>query len=297
MLITVFTPTFNRAHLLPRLFESLCKQTYKDFEWVIVDDGSTDNTEEVVVKWIIEQQFPIRYFYQENGGKHRAINRGVKEAKGELFFIADSDDWLPDNALEIVANEYEAVKGDSSFVGIAGFDISPEGKRIGRRDDFDVIDCNILDLWYKYHVSGDMKEVFRTDVLREIPFPEVEGEKFCPEDLEWIRIAKEYKLRCFNKDIYIAEYQPNGLTDNIVRIRMKSPVASMMTYAISLSLDIPMSRKIRCAINYYRFGYCNTNVNYKSIFKKYGIKTISPIWCWAKVPGLIMAMNDKKKIK
>lgn len=126
MLITVFTPTYNRAHLLPRLYESLCRQTFTDFEWVIVDDGSVDDTKGLVNKFLVDKTQhstlntnTIRYFYQENGGKHRAINRGVKEAQGELFFIADSDDSLPPDALEQVARVYETVRGDESFGGCA----------------------------------------------------------------------------------------------------------------------------------------------------------------------------------
>ena len=309
MLITVFTPTYNRAHLLPRVYESLCKQTFRDFEWVIVDDGSVDDTKSLSLSLIPEQSsptrslskregnfVPVRYFYQVNGGKHRAINRGVKEAKGELFFIVDSDDWLPEDALEIVARRYDEIRHDKTFAGVAGFDITPDGKRIGRGYDFDVLDCNILDFWYKYQVCGDMKEVFRTDVLREIPFPEIENELFCPEELEWVRIAKKYKLRYFNEDIYVADYQANGLSANIIRIRMNSPIAAIMTYAISLPLGIPFLRKIRYAINYYRFKMNIHGQNYKDEFRKYRVDDISPIWWWTKPFGWIMHRYDCKRM-
>ena len=231
MLITVFTPTYNRAHLLPRVYESLCKQTFRDFEWVIVDDGSVDDTKSLSLTLPRREGtfFPIRYFRQENGGKHRAINRGVKAAQGELFLILDSDDTLPKRSLEIINHYYQQVKDDASFGGVCGYMAHHDGTVIGHGCDVPVLDTNSIDLRYKYHVVGDMLEVFRTDVLREIPFPDIEGEKFVPEALVWNRIACMYKLRVFHEVVYYRDYLDGGLTDKIVRIRMTSPIASMMS--------------------------------------------------------------------
>lgn len=299
MLITVFTPTYNRAHLLPRLYESLCKQTFKDFEWVIVDDGSVDDTKEVVDKFLDNSfqflddgdkvSFPICYFYQENGGKHRAINKGVKEAKGELFFIADSDDILPSNALETVAGIYQDIKEDSSFAGVCGLDGTFEGKVIGSGLPQDVIDDTSIAVRFKLGVTGDMKEVFRTDVLKEIPFPEIEGERFCPEVLEWNRIATKYKLRYFNQIIYLAEYQNDGITAGIVRARMNSPMASMMTYAeMTECKDVPFAVRVKSAINYWRFRFCSVN-------KK---KPKLPwLYHWTMPLGLLFHLLDERKLK
>ncbi len=258
MLITVFTPTYNRAHLLSRLYDSLCKQTYVDFEWIIVDDGSKDNTEEVVRDFINLQKIKIQYFKQENGGKHRAINRGVKEAKGELFFIADSDDMLPVNALENVSRTYEDIKDDNAFAGVCGLDGTFEGKVIGSGLPKDIIDSTSIAVRFKLGITGDMKEVFRTEVLKEFPFPEIKGECFCPEALVWNRIATKYKLRFFNQIIYLAEYQNDGITAGIVRARMKSPLASMMTYAeMAYNKDVPIIARLKAAINYWRFRLCS----------------------------------------
>lgn len=258
-LITVLTPTYNRANLLPRLYESLCWQTCKDFEWIVVDDGSTDNTESVVnSKFIIQNsKFPIRYFKKENHGKHTAVNLGVKEAKGELVFIADSDDILPKDALSIVSEDYEKVKDNHQIAGVAGLDANAlDGKIIGSGLPQDSIDCNAIDIRYKYHVKGDLKEVFRISVLRENPFPEIPGERFCPEQLVWFRIAQKYSLHYINKPIYIAEYQSDGLTSGITKARMNSPIASMMTYSEMLDYEIPLKEKVKAAINYWRFRCC-----------------------------------------
>lgn len=254
MLITVFTPTYNRAHLLGRLYESLCAQRFTDFEWLIVDDGSTDGTASLVQGFIAERRIDIKYLSQRNGGKHRAINHGVGQAKGELFFIVDSDDYLPADSLQSIATEY--AKCDSSMGGVAGLDATDGGKVIGSGLAQEFIECNSMEIRFKHHVTGDLAEVLKTSVMREFPFPEIDGEKFCPEALVWNRIALKYNLRYFNKVIYIAEYQDGGLTDNIVRVRRQSPVTSTTYYAELLLSSIPWGQKLKAAINYWRFRLC-----------------------------------------
>ena len=249
--VTIFTPTYNRAHLLPRLYGSLCKQTYLDFEWVIVDDGSKDNTEEITESFIKEQKIRIRYFKQENGGKHRAINRGVKEAKGELFLILDSDDSLPQDSLELIYNYYQQIKDDDSYGGVCGYMAHHDGTIIGNGNNDAILNTTSIDLRYKYNVKGDMCEVFKTSVMRLFPFPEIEKERFCPEILIWNRIATKYKIRVFHEVIYFRDYLEGGLTDKIIKIRMNSPIASMMTYAeMTKYKNVPFLEKCKSAINY-----------------------------------------------
>ena len=284
--ITIFTPIYNRATFLLRLFDSLVKQTYKNFEWIIVDDGSSDNIRDVVNALQKKGKLDIQFIHQKNGGKHRAINVGVELAKGELFFILDSDDILPPNALELVVKYYEEIKNDSSFAGVSGIDGYFDGRIIGSGLPLEVLDSNSIDIHYKYHVIGDMKEVFRTSVMREIPFPEIENEKFCPEDLVWNRIAQKYKLRYFNKVIYNVEYQPEGLTAKIVKIRMKSPIASTICYGEMLDLDIPIKSKIKAAINYWRFYLCIKN-------KSKAEKKIAPLWICLLPVGLFFHIKDR----
>lgn len=293
--ITVLTPAYNRARLLPRLYESLLKQKYNDFEWLIVDDGSTDDTRAVVEGFIEKNVFLIHYYYKENGGKHTAVNIGVKEAKGELVFIADSDDMLLPDSLQRVAEEYAQVEGDNSFCGVCGLDCDLNGTIIGSGLGREHIDANSLQLRMRYGVTGDLKEVFKTSVLREFPFPEIRGERFCPEALVWNRIARKYKLRCFNRPIYQVEYQEEGLTSNIVRIRMQSPVASMMTYAEMLDMDVPWSQKIKAAINYWRFQACLTAEHAREV--NAAIPNVSFVWYWAKPLGLLMHWRDTKRNK
>ena len=287
MLITVLTPTYNRAKLLKRLYQSLCQQTYQDFEWIVVNDGSKDNTDEVVQSFVAEKKINIIYIKQENGGKHRAVNRGVKEAKGELLFIADSDDWLLPNSLETVAEMYQDIANDYSFAGVCGLDVYVDGTVIGGGMPQDVIDCNAIDIRMIHHVGGDLKEVFKTDVLREIPFPEIEGEGFCPEVAVWNRIAKKYKLRYFNKPIYMVEYQPEGITSNITKARMKSPIASTTCYQEMIEFDIPLKTKIRSAINYWRFRLCGSPHKFPHLPLR---------WLWTMPIGWVMHLNDLRKL-
>ena len=306
-MITVFTPTYNRGNLLNRLYQSLCKQNYKEFEWIIVDDGSLDDTSSIVN--IIQDKHPcgdfsILYYKKENGGKHTAVNTGVQKAHGDLFFIADSDDILPPNALQTVAGVWEQTKYDNSIGGICGFDGGiNDGSIIGTGFPKEVhllnielsnhinigyIDATTRDVRFKLKVDGDMKEVFRTSVLREFPFPEIKGERFCPEVLVWNRIASKYKLRHINKIIYLVEYQQDGITSAITRSRMNSPIASTMTYAEMLDYNISLKWKIRSAINYWRFKYCITNKSLKAPKVK---------WYWKvfQIVGLIMHLKDNKQ--
>lgn len=290
--ITILTPTYNRASLLPRLFDSLLRQTNKDFEWIVVDDGSTDDTREVVanLKEKCGGAFPMGYVYKANGGKHMAINIGAERARGELLFIADSDDLLTDDALETVENSWHDISDDKSFAGIAGLDITMDTREvIGSGLPQEHIDCNAIDIRYRHHVTGDMKEVFRTEVLREFPSPEFAGERFCPEQLVWFRMARRYRLRYINKPIYIADYQPDGITAGITRARMRNPSASMLTYAELTECPVPFLVKVKAAINFWRFWHCRTAT---SVVPRVALR-----WHWLRPLGWMMHVRDGNALR
>lgn len=305
-MITVFTPTYNRGSLLNRLYQSLCAQGFTDFEWIIVDDGSSDDTASIVELLQsnhISKDFPIHYHKKENGGKHTAINLGVKKAQGDLFFIADSDDILPPNALQTIAKVWEQTKDDSSIGGICGFDGYlnsgsligtgfPKGLHLNKlsladNSNVSYIDSTTRQIRFGFGIEGDMKEIFRTSVLREFPFPEIKGERFCPEALLWNRIASKYKLRFIDQIIYLVEYQQDGISAVITRSRMNSPISATMTYAEMLGYDIPIKAKVRSAINYWRFKYCITNKSLKAPMVK---------WYWRlfQLVGLLMHLKDNR---
>ena len=291
--ISILTPTYNRGKLLLPLYDSLKNLTFKDFEWLIVDDGSEDDTEQYALSWIAHNiqnaEFPIRYIKKSNGGKHTAINRGVREANGELILILDSDDTLPSDSLATIAQYYEQCKGYKDCAGVCGLMAHHDGQLIGTGFPKDPMYESALLFRYaeKGNVTGDLLEVYKTSVMREFSFPEIENEKFCPESLVWNRIAGKYKLLCFNKVIYYRDYLDGGLTSKIVKIRMNSPVASMMTYSEMLSYNISLKWKIRSAINYWRFRYC---------IKNKALKAPAVKWYWKafQIIGLIMHLKDNK---
>lgn len=289
--MTVFTPTYNRRYIIENLYRSLQRQTCRDFEWLVVDDGSSDKTSELFEKWLCEQQFPIRYIFKENGGKHRAINQGVKAAKGELFFIVDSDDYLADDAIEKIIDCYAGIESNKNFGGLCGLKCYPNGEKVGGGSNFGILDCNSLEFRFKYKNKGDMAEVIRTDVMKEYPIPEFEGEKFCPEAVFFNRIAQKYKLRYFFEKIYICDYLPDGLTARITKIRMESPQASMICYSELTKCDIPAIQKIKAAINYWRFSFCSKKR------MQILVKGIGLLWLSCMPIGYYLYIRDLKQMK
>lgn len=215
---TIFTPTYNREYTLPKLYEDLKNQTYKNFEWLIVDDGSTDNTEKLISEFLKEDILNIRYIKKENGGKHTAINLGVKEANGEFFFIVDSDDGLMSNSMELVMQEWNKIDNKEEFCGVVGLCSKMEdGKTLGTEIPKEHLIAHFAELYYKFGVKGDKTIVFLTDILKKYPFPEREGIKFLPESVVWYEISKYYKVTCINKPMIIREYLEDGLTKNILK--------------------------------------------------------------------------------
>ena len=210
--ITVFTPTYNRAYIIENLYRSLQRQTYTGFEWLVVDDGSVDGTEELFAQWTKEDNpFSIHYFKQENGGKCRAINRGLELAQGELFLTVDSDDYLTEDALEKIVTWESELPKDQKFCAVSG--------NLGTAPD---VTPNTLlteayldgDAFSRYGpIDGERAFAFYTDIHRQYLYPEYEGEKFMTEAIAWNRMAHDgYKIRYFNDIIWIYEYKEDGLT-------------------------------------------------------------------------------------
>lgn len=198
---TVFTPTYNRAHTLQRVFESLLSQTFSDFEWLIVDDGSSDHTRELVASW--QAPFPIRYIHKENGGKHTAFNLGVKEARGELFLTFDSDDSCVPHALQRLYEVWQGIEDKSSYSGVTALCMNEKGTVIGDEFPADLCDATYLQDKYIYKLKGDKWGFQRTDVLKEFPFPEPEGLKLVSEGYVWARISGKYQTRYVNECLYV----------------------------------------------------------------------------------------------
>lgn len=288
MFLTIFTPTYNRSNFLERVFNSLNNQTYKNFEWVIVDDGSTDLTEEVVREFRNQNpQFQIVYFKQKNQGKHIAINRGLDLAKGELFFIVDSDDYLVNDAVEIIYSSKTLLQNDNQSCGLIFHRMYPDGNIIGVKSKKETIKCNLYDLKFKHGIQGDKAEIFKTNVLRKFLFPEGIPEKFCPEALMMYKMSGPFSIIYINKAIYVGDYLEGGLTSNIVKIRMKSPIYSTMYYNEQFYFSSTLTNRIKSVINYYRFSFCG----------EYSIKTFSFFYNFLMPIGFIMYLKDKIIVK
>ena len=311
MTVTVLTPTYNRGKLLSVCHDSLCKQSDKNFEWIIVDDGSTDDTERKVKSWMtdivsicdytlsgrsLQGGFDILYIQQSNRGKHCALNYGIKKARGQLTLILDSDDYLSINCIELLIDKFENIKNDMLIGGIGARKAHFDGRLVGNIRQETIV-TSYLDYRYKLCVKGDMCEVYLTRVMREFSFPEIEGEKFCPEALIWNRISTKYKLLYIPDVVYHCEYLKDGLSNHITKIRMDSPVASMITYAELTTYDIPFLQKAKAAINYHRFALCRDPkrpIRGIDMNKPVKLPTISRWWFWTKPLGWALHKRDMK---
>lgn len=294
MKITVFTPTFNRAYIIENLYKSLIKQKYYDFEWLVIDDGSTDNTKQLFTKWTNEcNSFPIRYYYFENSGKQREINRALDLAKGRIFITVDSDDILTDDALlkidrwdkEIIA------EGADKICCLAGRQGTLDKHSIGPELDEPYDDANFLNRYLESgkFIGHDRAWAFYTEIHKKYKYPEIENEKFITEAVAWNRMANDgYKVRCYNDVIYLMEHQADGLTASIENLLLDNPrgygiwIKEMMNY-----LQCSKWKKFK---RYYSF-YCD-------LHEKYSWRLISkyldiPFWFMAIMHVLFKVKNGK----
>lgn len=222
-MITVFTPTYNRALLLPRCYKSLLKQTKKDFKWLIVDDGSTDDTEALIKKWQEEKKIEITYIKQSNGGKHVAHNTGVIQCDTELFICLDSDDFLTEDAIAYWQEYEDEILQDEHLAGMALPKGDENGRIMGRYIPGDKQRASIKALYQKYHFKGELALVFKTDILKRYLFPVFEGEKFVGESVVYDRISQKYEMLLKNKIVYLCEYTVDGYTNNVTALYARNP--------------------------------------------------------------------------
>lgn len=222
-MITVFTPTYNRAELLARCYQSLLKQTDKTFKWLIVDDGSNDNTEELARKWKEQGKIDITYIKQKNGGKHVAHNTGVLACQTELFICLDSDDFLSEDAIHYIRLHEQEVLEDKQLGGIAFLKGDELGKLMGSHMPNNVRQASIKALYEQQHFKGELALVFKTDVLKQYLFPVFEGEKFVGESVVYDQISKGYDMLLEDHVIYLCEYRIDGYTTNVTKLYAKNP--------------------------------------------------------------------------
>lgn len=261
---TVFTPTYNRAHTLPRVHASLEKQTFRDFEWLIVDDGSTDGTRDLVSGWR-SSPIPIRYIHQANAGKHVAFNRGVREAKGELFLTVDSDDELVPVALERLQFHWDTIPEarKAHYSAVTALCMDQSGRLLGDRFPQDVTDSDSLELHFKHKSAGDKIGFQRTEVLRRHPFPEPAGLRFVAESMVWFAIARTHKTRFVNECLLVVHRQDGaggGGGERLSRLTSSTARGRLMFHQTVLNdyLDYcarSPSQLMRSLVNYSRYSF------------------------------------------
>lgn len=242
--LTILTPTYNREKRLPKLYESLKNQSCMDFAWLVVDDGSTDGTIDKIEGWQREKCIPIQYIGKENGGKHTALNVGIAQIQTDLTFIVDSDDWLPENAVEIILKYHGKYRHQADLCGYSFLRFYPDG----RVNDAFFPEEEKVDTYVNVRINGgiggDKAEVFLTGILKKYPFPVYGTEKFLPEDLVWVQLSGPYRMVHINECVYISEYLDGGLTRSGRKMKMKSP-EGMMNRSLVYLKDEQACKKIK----------------------------------------------------
>lgn len=218
--LTVFTLSYNRAYCLHKCYESLLRQTCSDFEWLVVDDGSTDNTAQLVQSWIDEGKIPIRYLYKENGGMHTGYNTAYDNIFTELAVSIDSDDYMTDDAVEIITSHWRENK-DERYAGMVFLDITEDGNVIGTKMP-DQKSATVYDLYNRLGVKGDKKQVYRPELIRPFVSPVFPGEKLFPTCFKYFQVDLTHEMLLFNEPVCVVEYMPDGYTKNIIKLYRKN---------------------------------------------------------------------------
>lgn len=267
MKITVLTPTYNRAHTIDKLFNSLNLQTCKDFEWLIIDDGSTDNTKELIENFKKKSDFNIRYLYKTNGGKHTAINVGVNNIDTKYTFIVDSDDFLTENAIETIINAWEKYRGIESISSIWFLQQNKKGVIVGDKFTKDEEVATYTNIIINSKIKGDKRAAYLTEIRKKFPFPVFEGEKFIGESTVHKRISNHYNSVFINKSIYVGEYLEDGLSKAGRNMRFKNPMGGIENSKEFLTKDVNISFRVKKMILYIAYSLV-IGMKFSEIIKK-----------------------------
>ncbi len=257
--LTVFTPTFNRAYCLGQCYDSLVNQTSNDFVWLIIDDGSSDNTKELVDSWIAEGKIDIHYHYQDNLGMHGGHNKAYSLIQTELNVCIDSDDFMPHDAVEkIVA--FWAKNKSPKYAGFIGLDADKSGNIIGTKIPENLKETTVLDLYQKHNVLGDKKLVYRTEVVKQYPpYPIFEGEKFVPLGYLYQQIDQDYKLLTLNEVLVIVEYMEDGSSLNMLKQYRRHPKGFAFSRLTEMKYAKSFKERFKKTIHYISSSFLSKN--------------------------------------
>ena len=249
--ITVFTPAYNRAHTIMRTYESLLAQTNKDFLWMVIDDGSTDNTKELIDDWKKRDNgFPIEYYYKENGGMHTAHNLAYEKMTTELNVCIDSDDAMPPDAIQNIIDAYKTINRED-VAGIIALDSDFSGNVIGSRMPGGVEYISTSELYAKYKATGDKKFIYRTDVIKSVPpYPEFKGEKLVPLGVKYQLVSLKYTMKLLDKVVCLVDYQPNGSSNTIKKQYFESPRGFAASKIVEMKYNLTAFGRVKATIHY-----------------------------------------------
>lgn len=248
--VTVFTPTFNRAYTLHLCYESLKRQTSKKFVWLIIDDGSTDETADLVQQWILEGVVTIQYHFQNNQGMHGAHNTAYELINTELNVCIDSDDYMTDDAIERIVTFWKEY-GNDKYAGIVGLDATPDGSIIGTKLPNHIKASKISDLYAQHKITGDKKLVYRSDLTRKCPpYPIFSGEKYCPLSYKYLLIDQECPLLIMNEILCHVEYLADGSSMNIINQYKRNPRGFLYFRKVAMRFAPTYKDRLRESIHY-----------------------------------------------
>ena len=291
MRVTILTPTYNREYTLKKLYNSLTNQTNKEFVWLVIDDGSTDNTKNLINSFKKENKIEIEYHYQKNGGKHVALNYGISLIKTEITFMVDSDDWITDDAIDTIIKYFEKYKDEDNIGVISFLKAYPDLKVNGPKYLKNEYRGNYIEDRLNKNNWGDKAEVCYTKVLKNYPLPEIENEKFISEGYLWVKMALNYDTIYVNKVIYIADYLQDGLTNNIYKIRIKNPKGCIEVAKMACNKKANLKVKYKNMIKYVAYSLIDKR-KFSSMYKYTDYKFI---FLTAFIPGVIFKIHIMKK--
>ncbi|WP_282085914.1 glycosyltransferase family 2 protein [Aquimarina algiphila] len=249
--ITVFTPTYNRAYCLHKCYESLVKQSNQDFKWLIIDDGSSDNTKELVASWIKEDKIDIQYHYQKNLGMHGGHNAAYRLIETTLNVCIDSDDFMGEEAIQKILDAWESIKDKSEYAGLVGLDADESGAIIGTKIPEGIKETTMYELYNTHKVLGDKKLVYRTEVVKKYPpYPIFEGERFVPLGYLYQLIDQDYKLLPINEVFCVVEYMEDGSSMNMLKQYRRHPRGFAFSRKSRMQLATGFKDKFKNAIHY-----------------------------------------------
>ena len=286
--ITIFTPTYNRAYILTNLYNSLCNQTSKDFEWLIVDDGSTDNTKSLIESFIHEEKIKIRYIFQSNSGKSQAHNIGVSNSTHQLFTCVDSDDYLKFNAIEIILNTWKSASNIS--IGLIAKRQSPTGQDITITNYKSGELLNLRESYQRRNLKGDTFLVYNTNIIKNFKFPKFNQEKFVPESYLYDQLDTIGMLYYLDEPLYICDYLEDGYTHNMEKLILNNPLGYKAYIVQRIKLDKKMRDKFFDLIRYESISFLLKNSLIYSEHYILSLLSIFPGW-------LLYKKKYYKKIK